>query len=239
MSQDSDKKKGRIAQVRDGYTAIRQLDPKVGWWMLGSALATIAVLVLIGWLLGHWIYALAISLPAAALAATVVMNQRGNKSMYSALEGQPGASGVALTSLGSRGWYTSQEPVAVDSMRGTKISDLTGAAIVFRALGRPGIVLVGEGPAPRVAKLLKAEEKKVARVAPGVPVRLITVGDDDGEVPIRKLSSRLTRMKSVLTKDEVAVVNKRLKSLGGLRTGIPAGIDPLRARVDRKSLRGK
>jgi hypothetical protein len=238
VTQDSEKKKGRIAQVRDGYTAIRQIDPKVGWWMLGSALATIAVAELVGLLLGHWVYALIVSVPAAALAATIVMNQRGNRAMYAALDGQPGAAGVAMQSLGSRGWYTSQEPVAVDSMRGTKISDLTGAAIVFRALGRPGVVLVGEGPSARVAKLLKAEEKRVSRVAPGVPVQLVAVGDGDGEVPIRKLSNRLTRMKSVLTKDEVAVVNKRLKSLGGLRTGIPAGIDPMRARVDRKALRG-
>ena len=238
MSQDA-KKKGRIAEVRDGYKAIRQLDPKVGLWMLGAALAAIVVIELIGLLLGHWIYALIVGLPAAALAATLVMNQRGNKAMYDALEGQAGGSGVAIQGLGSRGWYTNREPVAVDTMRGTKVSDLSGAAMVFRALGRPGIVLIGEGPSARVAKLLKAEEKKVGRVAPGVPVHLLTVGDGTDEVSIRKLSSRLTRMKSVLTKDEVAVVNKRLKSLGGLRTGIPAGMDPLRARVDRKALRGK
>ncbi len=239
MSEDTTKKKGRVAQIREGYAAIRQLDSKVGWWMLAWALGTVAVSVLIGLLLGYWLYALFVSLPAGALAATIVMNQRGNKAMYSALEGQPGATGVAIQTLGKRGWYTSQEPVAVDSLRGTKISDLTGAAIVFRALGRPGVVLIGEGPASRVAKLLKAEEKKVSRVAPGVPVHLLVVGGDEGQVPIRKLSSRLTRMKSVLTKDEVSVVNKRLKSLGGLRAGIPAGMDPTRARVDRKALRGK
>ncbi len=239
MSETTEKKKGRIAQVKDGYLAIRQLDRAVGRWMALAALATILVIVGIGWFLGHWLYALILALPAAALAATLVMNQRGNKAMYGAMDGQPGASGVALSSLGSRGWYTSQEPVAVDSMRGTKVSDLTGAALVFRALGRPGVVLIGEGPSGRVAKLLKAEEKKVGRVAPGVPVHLVTVGDGEDDVPIRKLTSRLNRMKVVLTKDEVAMVDKRLRSLPGLRAGIPAGIDPTKVRVDRRALRGR
>jgi hypothetical protein len=46
-------------------------------------------------------------------------------------------------------------------------------------------------------------------------------------------------MKPVLTKEEVSAVNKRLKSLGGLRPPIPAGMDPQRARVDRKAMRGR
>ena len=111
--------------------------------------------------------------------------------------------------------------------------------MVFRALGRPGIVLIGEGPTARVTKLLKQEEKKVARVAPGVPVHLWVVGDGDDQVPVKKVSGKLTRMRPVLTKAETAVVNKRLKSLGGMRPPIPKGVDPTRARVDRKAMRGK
>ena len=65
------------------------------------------------------------------------------------------------------------------------------------------------------------------------------VGDAEGQVPVRKLASKLTRMKPVLTKEEVSAVNKRLKSLGGLRPPIPAGMDPMRARVDRKAMRGR
>ncbi len=100
-------------------------------------------------------------------------------------------------------------------------------------------MLIGEGPNARVTKLLKQEEKKVARVAPGVPVHLWVVGDEEGQVPVKKISSRLTRMRPVLTKQEASVVNKRLKSLGGMKPPIPKGIDPTRARVDRKAMRGK
>jgi hypothetical protein len=202
---------------------------------------TFAVLVGIGFLLGglwRW-YLVIIAIPSALLAAVFVMNRRGNKAMYGALEGQTGAAGAALQSMGKRGWYAATEPVAVDANRASKASDLSGAAMVFRALGRPGIVLIGEGPKQRVLKLLKAEEKKVTRVAPGVPVHLWVVGNGDDEVKVSKISSKLTRMRPVLTKEEASVVNKRLKSLGGLRTGVPAGMDPTRARVDRKAMKGK
>ena len=72
-----------------------------------------------------------------------------------------------------------------------------------------------------------------------MPVTLLSVGDGADEVPIRKLSNRMTKMKPVLTKEEVSLVNKRLKSLGGLRPPVPAGMDPQRARVDRKAMRGR
>ena len=235
------KKPGRFAEIRQGYRAIKQLDPKIGWFMLLAALVTFAVIVGIGFLLGglwRW-YLILIAIPTALLAATFVMNRRGNKAMYGVLEGKAGAAGAALQSMGRRGWYASTEPVAIDVNRASKPSDMSGAAMVFRALGRPGVVLLGEGPPQRVLKLLKAEERKTTRVAPGVPVHLWVVGDGDGEVKVSKISSKLTRMRPVLTKAETAVVNKRLKSLGGLRSGVPAGMDPTRARVDRKSMRGK
>lgn len=241
MSDQPEKKTGRIAQIRQAYGAIKSLDSNLGWWMLLAAVVTAGVVIGIGFLFGGWWrwYAVAVAIPAALLAAVVVMNRRGNTAMYRALEGQPGAAGAALTGLGRRGWYAAQEPVAIEGARGTKPSDMAGAAMVFRALGRPGIVLLGEGPTARVTKLLKQEEKKVARVAPGVPVHLWVIGDGEGQVPIKKVSGKLTRMRPVLTKAETAVVNKRLKSLGGMKPPIPKGVDPTRARVDRKAMRGK
>jgi len=117
--------------------------------------------------------------------------------------------------------------------------DFSNAAVVFRALGRPGVVLVGEGPKPRVNRLLEAERKKVARVAPGVPIHLIVAGDGEGDVPVRKLVNKVQRLRPAITKQEMAVVNKRLRSLPGLRDAVPAGVDPTKVRMSRKSLRGR
>jgi hypothetical protein len=206
--------------------------------MLFAFVAVVVVGTVVGLLLGHWKYALVLSIPVGLLAATLVLSRKAERAAYRSLEGQPGAAGAALGAL-RRGWFFTQEPVAIDGARGTRPEDMVGAAFVYRAVGRPGVVLVAEGPDARRKKLIVQERRKVERVAPGVPVTAISVGDGEDQVPVRKLSSKMTRMKPVLTKEEVSAVNKRLKSLGGMRPPIPAGTDPTRARVDRKAMRGR
>lgn len=229
------KKPGRFAQVRQVYTAARQVDRAITWWMLGSALVVIGLITLVGFLLGHWLYFLIISLPLGLLAAVIVMGRRAERAAYKRIAGQPGAAGAALTAL-RRGWYYDQEPVAVEA---TKPNDLTGAALVFRAVGRPGVVLLSEGPLSRATRLAESERKKVNRVVPNVPVTVLRIGAGEDEVPVARVAKRLTRMKPALTKPEVDAVNKRLKALGGMKMPVPKGMDPTRARVDRKALRGR
>lgn len=235
---DTPKQPGRFAQVRQVYSAARKVDRTIPWWMLLAAVATLVVAAGIGALLGHLVYAIILGIPLAVLAATLVLSRKAERAAYRSIEGQAGAAGAALGSL-RKGWFYDQQPVAVDGARGTRPEDVAGAAFVYRAVGRPGIVLIGEGPDARRTRLLATERKKVERVAPGVPLTLLVVGDADDQVPVRKLSTRMTKMKPVLTKEEVSAVNKRLKSLGGMRPPIPAGMDPQRARVDRKAMRGR
>jgi len=230
------KKPGRLAQLRQIFTAARKVDPQITWWMLGAFAATVLVALVIGLLLGHWQYSLVLGVIFGLLAALITMSRRAERAAYKQIEGQPGAAGAALTSL-RRGWFFEREPVAADAQRA---GDLAAAALVYRATGRPGIVLVGEGPPTRVSRLLAAERKRVERVAPGVPVTLMRVGTGDDDISITKLAGKIQRLKPVLTKDEVSVVNKRLKALGGVRPPIPKGVDPQRgARMDRKSMRGR
>ena len=234
-SSPQEKKQGRLSQIRDVYRVSKQADPAIGWYMLLSFLVVFGVLLIIGFLVKlPWIFAV-FGVLFGILAATVVMSRRAERAAYSQIEGQAGAAGAALTSI-RRGWYTDREPVAADVARA---GDINSAAMVYRALGRPGVVLVGEGPTSRVQKLLAAEKKRVERVAPGVPVTTLRVGSGDNEVPLPKLASKVQRLKPQITKDEMAMVNKRLKALGGLRAPLPPGVDPTRARMDRKALRGK
>lgn len=228
---------GRFAQIKQVFVAAKAVDPKIGWWMLGAALAVLVVAVVVGLLVDHLIFAIIFGIPLALIAATLVLSRRAERAAYTRIEGQPGAAGAALKSI-RRGWYIEEEPVAADAQRAT---DLASAALVFRAVGRPGIVLIGEGPSGRAQKLLVAERKRVERVANGVPVTLLRVGDGEGEgvVPIRKLANKVQRLKPVLTKQEAAVVNKRLKSIGGVRPPLPKGVDPTKARMDRRAMRGR
>lgn len=231
------KKTRWYTQLRQIYSNAKTTDPKLGWWMLGAFLLVLAIGLGIGALFDKVIYFAFLSVPLAFLAAVIVLSRRAEASAYRQIEGQPGAAGAALSSI-RRGWYLEQQPVAAEVARG---ADMSHAAIVFRALGRPGVVLVAEGPEARARKLLLAEKKKVERVAPGVPVTTLRVGTGEGDdmVPIRKLASKVQRMKPVLTKAEVAVVNKRLKSIGGVRPPMPAGVDPTKMRMDRRAMRGR
>ncbi|MBB2984992.1 DUF4191 domain-containing protein [Terracoccus luteus] len=231
----AEQKTGRIAQIRQVFTVSKQVDPLIGWYMLLAFLVTFGVLLLIGFLVSlPWIFGI-FGVLFGILAATITLSRRAERAAYTQINGQAGAAGAALTSI-RRGWYTDREPVAADVARP---GDIASAAMVYRALGRPGVVLVGEGPTGRVQKLLAAEKKRVERVAPGVPVTVMRVGDGEGEVPLQKLSSKVQRLKPKITKDEMSLVNKRLKALGGMRAPLPGGVDPSRARMDRKALRGR
>ncbi|MEZ0490780.1 DUF4191 domain-containing protein [Kineococcus sp. TBRC 1896] len=225
------KRWARTRQLKQVYDMTVRVDPPTRWWLLLAFAGPIVLGLLVGLLAGHPIYFTILGLLLGVLAATFVLGRRAERAAYVNLEGQKGAAGAALSSI-RRGWTIEQEPVAAEA----RTQDM-----VFRALGRGGVVLVGDGPPSRVRKLLEAERRKVARVVPNVPVHLFTVGDGgaEGEVPLRKLASRVQRLKPQLTKQEVAAVQKRLKALGGIRPPVPQGIDPLRARPDRRAMRGR
>ena len=234
------KKAGRfrqLGQIREVFTAARSVDPLIGWWMALAAVGALAVMVVIGLLVNMPIYFLILGLPLAALAASMTLSIRAKRAAYKSIEGKPGAAGAALSSL-RKGWYFEQQPVAVEAARA---GDMSSTAMVFRATGRPGVILVVEGPAARATKLAETERKKISRIAgTSVPVTVVRVGEGGGkdEVSIRKVAGKIQRMKPVLTKQEVAAVNKRLKAMGGLRPPLPAGVDPNRVRMDRKAMRG-
>ena len=222
-------KPGRLSQIKQVYDITRKMDPTVTWWMVLAVVVIIGGGLLIGILTGHPIYATIIALPLALLAATVILSRKADKAMYTQLEGQPGAAGAALRLL-RRGWIIDEEPVAVDP----RTQDT-----VFRVLGRAGIVLVGDGPPHRIGKLLKDEEKKHRRFVSNAPITVIQAGSGEGQVPMRKLSGHITRLKGSLTKDEVSQISARLKSIPGIRAPLPKGIDPMRARPNRKAMRGR
>jgi hypothetical protein len=226
---DTPKKTRWYKQVWQVYEMTRENDPAVTWWMVGTFVGILAVGTLVGVLTHHVVYFLFLSLPFAAIAAMFLLTRRAESSAYAKIEGQPGASLSALSTI-RRGWTFSREPAQFDP----RTSDA-----VFRGLGRAGVVLVSEGPAHRVARLVDAERKKVARVASGVPIIVIQVGDEDGQVPLRALPRKVQKLKPKLTKAELAVIDKRLTALGTMKLPIPKGIDPMKARPDRKGARGR
>ena len=111
--------------------------------------------------------------------------------------------------------------------------------MVFRIVGRPGVVLISEGPAGRVERLLNTEARKVNRVIPNVPVVHIQCGRNEGQVPLPKLVRHIQRLKPQLTKHQVGEISRRMRALQQTRLPIPKGVDPTKVRPDRRAMRGR
>ncbi|WP_136610142.1 DUF4191 domain-containing protein [Sinomonas albida] len=222
------KKPNSFQQMIQVFQMTRRADPNVVWLMALAFLVLVGASLLVGFILENWVTGLIIGILLGILAAVLILSRRAERAAFSQIEGQPGASGAALSTL-RRGWIVEEQPVAMNP----RTQD-----VVFRAVGRPGVVLVTEGPSSRVRALADGERKRLARILPNVPIHVIESGRGDGQTPIDKIAKSMQKLKPELTKVEVQAVNKRLASLG-TRLPIPKGIDPTRVRPDRRAMRGR
>lgn len=220
-SADGTGSQGRLAQIRTAYQMTRRVDPMVGWVTAAAGLLVFVVVLAIGFVIGHPVYLGILGFMAGFLAATIVFGKRAEKAAFTQVEGQPGAAAAALNML-RRGW------VVTPAVAVTRNQD-----IVHRAVGRPGVVLIGEGSPTRVQALLATEKKKVARYVPDVPVYDVQAGNGDGQVPLRKLNNHLMKLPRNLTTGQVTEVNRRLKALGSMNLPLPKGPMPKNLRMPR------
>jgi Domain of unknown function (DUF4191) len=192
---------GRIKQIRMVAGIVRKTNPKALPIVAGSGLGVIAVFVVTGLLTGLASFLIPLGVLAGVLAATILFGRFAQSAQYAAIAGQPGAAAAILQSL--RGNWTVTPAIAANR----------NMDVVHRAVGKPGVVLVGEGSPNRLPSLLAAEKKRVSRVAYDVPIYDIQVGDEDGQVPIRKLQRHVMKLPHNLKGPQVSDLNYRLKAL--------------------------
>ena len=109
--------------------------------------------------------------------------------------------------------------------------------VVHRAVGRPGVVLVGEGTsANRVTNLLTQERRRHARVVGEVPVLDITVGNGPDQVPLRRVAKHVMKLPRSLRPAEVTELRARLRALGTQPVPMPKGPLPRNAKVPRSQM---
>ncbi len=204
-----------FSQMRQAFTMTRQADHRLVPLLVLTAVGVLAVVYLVGLLLSGNVWVPII--PAVLIAAVAVLfifSRRAQASAYRQAEGQPGAAAYVLGQL--RGdWHKT------DAVAGTTQLDA-----VHRLLGRPGVVLVGEGAPHRVKPLLAQEKRRVARIAGETPIYDVVVGNGPDEVPLGKLNTHLTKLPRNLSKEQVSALDRRLAALGGQRTPIPQGPVP-------------
>jgi hypothetical protein len=223
------KEPGRLKQMYQVFQMTRRYDNLAIWYMLLAFLLPVLAGVALGVFLsgdniiGLVLYIIA-GLLGGLLAFLIVLGRRAEKAAYSQIAGQPGAVGAVLKSSLRRGWTASEMPVVVSP----KTQDA-----VYRAVGRGGVALIGEGPRSRTQHMLDEQRRATARILPNVPINFVYVGPDPESTPLHKLPAKLKTFKSVLRKPEVLAVSNRLNSLGKNGLPIPKGMDPLKARAPR------
>jgi hypothetical protein len=223
------KEPNRIKQMWDVFQMTRKYDNRAVPYLLLGFIPPIVAGFLLGFLLPGRSLLTEISYPiigvlAGLLLVLIILGRRAERAAYSQIEGQAGAVGAVLKNSVRRGWQTSEMPI--------NVSPRTQDA-VYRAVGRGGIALIGEGPKSRTQRMLEDERRSVARILPNVPVTFLYVGPDADSIPLYKLAGKLQRIKPALRKAEVLAVGNRLSSLSKPPIGIPKGIDPNRMRAQR------
>jgi hypothetical protein len=205
------KMKNQAGMISQAYKLTYRNDPKLPWVMLIAFVVVVAVVELIGILLGSPFLFLPIAVLLGLLAALIVFGRRAQSTAYRQVEGQPGAASWVLE--GMRGDWRVTSGAA-----GNRELDA-----VHRVLGRPGIVLVGEGNPNRVRGLIAQEKRRIAKVVGDTPIYDVAVGDGEGQVPLKKLSAHVMKLPRNLSAAEVNTLGKRMAALGGARMPVPGG----------------
>ena len=226
-----EKRPGFFSQIRTLFTFTHKAYPWLPWVLAAILIVGIALGVGIGFLLppvALWSIILwgLTGLMLGVLGSLMTMTRLSTSAMYKQIDGMPGAAGHVLSTSLGRNWQSSDMPVGVNPKT---------QEAVYRAVGRGGVVIVGEGARGRLTRLINDERSKAQRVATGVPVTVFYVGHGDDEVPIAKLASSIKALPKKIDRATMAAVIKRLGSVSQSLASlpIPKGIDPTKARAPR------
>jgi hypothetical protein len=192
---------GRLKQIGMVAGIIRKSDPKALPIVIGSGIAVLVVLVLVGLLTGLAALLIPFGVLLGVMTSMLLFGRYAQSAQYKAIAGQPGAAAAIVQSM--RGNWTVTPAIA-----GNRNMD-----IVHRVVGKPGVILIGEGSPNGLASLLSAEKKKIARIAYAVPITELQVGDEKGQLPVKQLQRKLMKMPRELKPAAVTDLNNRLKAL--------------------------
>lgn len=207
---------GKIAQIREAYTMTRRADKLLPLYLLFAFAFDFVVIMAISLWIGQPIIGAIFGVFTGVMAALIVFGQRVQKVAYAEVEGQPGAAAAVLNTM-KRGGWTMTPGVAVN-----KSQD-----IVHRAVGKAGIVLIGEGSPGRVSGLLDSERKRMNRLIADIPVTEIVIGEGEGQVPLAKLTKFMMRLPKKIKGGAVVETNDRLRAVGDLMKNVPLPKGPM------------
>ena len=212
---------GRIKQIRFVAGIVRRSDPKYLPLVALTGVGILAIFVVLGIVVGPiWLFT-PLGVMLGAIGAMVLFGRFAQSAQYKAIEGQTGAAAAILQNL--RGGFTTTPAIAANR----------NMDVVHRTVGKPGVILVGEGSPTRLPSLLAAEKRRISRVASQIPIYDFQVGDGEGQVPIRELQKKIMKLPRNLKGQAVAELNFRLNALPQALQ-MPKGPMPRNARMPRQ-----
>jgi hypothetical protein len=223
---------GRLKQIGRAYQVTHEYDKQLPYLLLGAFLVPVIVFWALHYAWDHPIYLTLLGVMFGILAAMIVLVQRAKKATFKRYAGQAGSAEVALQMLPKQ-WVSS--PV----IAATRQQDA-----VHRTLGPGGLVLIGEGEPGRLRQLLAGEVKKHQRVAYGVNVTTIVMGEKDGQVPLSKLAEHIKKLPKTLQPNQITDIRQRLRALDAVRPTMPVPRGPMptsprQAKGSRQAMRGR
>lgn len=228
---EPEKRPGFFSQLKTLFRFTREIFPWLPWAQLAAIVAGILVGLLIGTLtspgsiLSMVLWGVT-GLMLGLLGAMILMTRLSTSAMYRKIDGMPGATGHVISSSLGRRWQASDTPVGINPKT---------QEAVYRAVGRGGVVVIGEGARGRLTRLVNEERTKVQRVANGVPVTVLYVGHGDDDVQIKDLAKTIKKLPKAIDKATMAAVIRRIDSVSQSLSSlpIPKGIDPTKVRAPR------
>jgi hypothetical protein len=223
---------GRIRQIIRAYQVTHEYDRALPYLLLSAFFVPIVLGVIIGLLWGHPFNVIFIGVLLGVLAAMFMLVRRAKRATYKRYSGKTGSAEVALQMLPKK--WVSTPGIAANRNRD----------VVHRTLGPGGLVLIGEGESGRVRQLLASEVKKHERVAYGITVTTIVMGDKEGQVPLDKLADHIRKLPKVLQPYQITDIKQRLRALDALRPPIPIPKGPMptnprQVKGVRQAMRGR
>jgi hypothetical protein len=202
----------RLKQIGQVFSFTAKQDKWFVPLLVAAVAIPLALTVLVVLLTGGYIW-IPVGVMVTLLAAVIVLNLRSNAAMMNAAEGQPGAA-----------------PQLIENMRGDwrvrpAASSTTQFDMVHVVIGRPGVILIGEGQPQRVRGLLGQEKKRLAKVIGNAPMFDYVIGNEEGQLPIRKMRTTLMRLPRSLNGKDVNALDTRLGALMA-RPQMPKGAIP-------------
>lgn len=223
---------GRIRQIGRAYQVTHEYDKALPYLLLAAFLVPIAIGVVLSFFVSNTLTLVLLGFMVGLLLAMVMLVRRTKAATYKRYAGQAGSAEVALQMLPKQ--WVSSPVVAANRSKD----------VVHRTIGPGGLVLIGEGEPGRVRQLLASEVKKHERVAYGIKVTTVIMGNKPGQVPLTKLADHIRKLPKSLPPNQITDIRLRLRALDAVRppVGVPKGPMPTNQRQvkgARQAMRGR